>query len=141
MKFSFPLTLMHGKISSLRFVSLYDYQTQQLKPCFNQIRSSLFFAQFKKSQLCALIFLTLAKAVDDTDRKSRHQTNRFPSFILRVQEKRKTSYELRKACVELQLHKSCSVLFCVKLETKDKSSLFGLNLTKFFLLYEHNGMC
>ena len=79
--------------------------------------------------------------MDDIDRKSRHQTNRFPSFILRVQEKRKTSYELRKACVELQLHKSCGVLSCVKLETKDKSSLFELILTKFFLLREHNGMC
>ena len=80
--------------------------------------------------------------MDDTaDRKSRHQTNRFPSFILRVQEKRKTSYELRKACIELQLHKSCGVLFCVKLETKDKSSLFELIVTKFFLLCEHNGRC
>ena len=79
--------------------------------------------------------------MDDTDRKSRHQTNRFPSFILRVQEKRKTSYELRKARVELQLHKTCGVLFCVKLETKDKSSLFELIVTKFFLLCEHNGMC
>ena len=82
--------------------------------------------------------------MDDIDRKSRHQTNRFPSFILRVQEKRKTSYELRKACVELQLNKSCGpcgVLFCVKLETKDKSSLFELIVTKFFLLCEHNGMC
>ena len=79
--------------------------------------------------------------MDDIDRKSRHQTNRFPSFILRVQEKRKTSYDLRKACVELQMHKSCSVLFCVKLETKDKSSLFELIVTKFFLLCEHNGMC
>ena len=123
---------MHGKISLL----LYDYQTQ-LKTPFNRTCPPVLFAEFNISKFCALNNLTLAKAVDDTDRKSRHQTNRFPSFILRVQEKRKTSYELRKACVELQLHTSCGVLFCVKLETKDKSSLFELILTKFFLLCEH----
>ena len=81
-----------------------------LKTPFNQIRSPLFFHSLRKVN-CALIYLTLAKAVDDTDRKGRQQTNRFPSFILRVQEKKKKkSYVLRKACVELQLHKSCSVL-------------------------------
>ena len=76
-----PLTLMHGKISLL----LYDYQTQ-LKTPFNRTCSPVLFAEFNISKFCALNNLTLAKAVDDTDRKSRHQTDRSP-FILRVQKK------------------------------------------------------
>lgn len=110
-----------------------------LKTPFNQIRSPLFFHSLRKVN-CALIYLTLAKAVDDTDRKSRQQTNRFPSFILRVQEKKtkQVTYWGKRA-----LNSNCTslVLFCVKLEAKDKRSLFELILTKFFLLCEHNGRC
>ena len=122
---------MHGKISLL----LYDYQTQ-LKTPFNRTCPPVLFAEFNISKFCALNNLTLAKAVDDTDRKSRHQTDRSP-FILRVQKKTIKQVTNGGKGASKSNRKCCGVLFCVKLETKDKSSLFELILTKFFLLCEH----